>query len=186
MCKIDFIFCRPVYICIRLPSKRAFHWFKHHAPYIIDNSNMSSVIYSIPIRSWRLLIPSRILRCQKCSKSDDRYSDPSHPEFSNSYSPPEIDVDAIRNVSRLPRHLINRRSRKAPENIDDFTMKFKRKIYMYYGTESGLEPGIMWPTASEIQERIDYQRNWEPTLEEMVEEVNERKERRNEGRMKRY
>lgn len=49
------------------------------------------------------------------------------------------------------------------------TVKYKQRMFGAYGETSGVNPGIMWPTRKELQERIKYESVCNPlTIQEMV------------------
>jgi hypothetical protein len=49
------------------------------------------------------------------------------------------------------------------------TLKYKRRMYGLYGESSGVDPGLLWPTEKELQERIEYERVSNPfTIQEMA------------------
>lgn len=82
-------------------------------------------------------------------------------------------IEAKRNVSRLNPEHRNMVHDKVPfpEPKADYHLrvKYKRKIYGTYGSASGINPGIMWPTKQEIKERKEYEAVAYPlTIQEMV------------------
>ena len=87
---------------------------------------------------------------------------------------------ATRDISRMPKeyrarmkHVMN-----PPEQPDWYADMFrpislKRMEYGKYGRKSGLDPGILWPSKEEVQEQIEFEKEWEPSLEEMLKSLEE-------------
>ncbi|KAK6180256.1 hypothetical protein SNE40_012443 [Patella caerulea] len=88
-------------------------------------------------------------------------------------------IDKMRNVSRLPDRLRRRlpHVNKMPDsNHPKFDqLWFKRKMYAKFGQESGVDARIMWPTRSEIRERIEEDTILEPSLQERLQKAEEEK-----------
>jgi len=87
---------------------------------------------------------------------------------------------AARDVSRMPKKYRDRMKHVMipPEKPDWYaeifhTMDFKRKLYGKFGRRSGLDPGILWPSKEEVREQIGFEKEWEPSLEEMVKNLEE-------------
>ena len=81
------------------------------------------------------------------------------------------DIARKRDISRLPKHIRDRMKHvmKAPTYQFHFQeyRNYKRRMYAKYGKESGVDPGVMWPTKEELQETLKDEAEWEPTLQEM-------------------
>lgn len=85
----------------------------------------------------------------------------------------EEKVEKLRNKSRLSPELwnimYNKKPYSEPVRKHHFTVKYNRRMYGIYGSESGVNPGIMWPTKAEIEERREYEKVAYPfTIQEMV------------------
>lgn len=85
----------------------------------------------------------------------------------------EEKVDKLRNKSRLSPELwnimYNKKPYSEPLEKHHFTVKYNRRMYGIYGSESGVNPGIMWPTKADIEERREYEKVAYPfTIQEMV------------------
>jgi len=87
---------------------------------------------------------------------------------------------AARDVSRMPKKYRDRMKHvmNPPEKPDWYSEMFqktslKRQLYGKYGRKSGLDPGILWPSKEEVQEQIEFEKEWEPTLEEMLKSLEE-------------
>ncbi|XP_059059490.1 large ribosomal subunit protein mL64 [Achroia grisella] len=85
----------------------------------------------------------------------------------------EAEIEKKRNISRLSNahyNLINgRRPYDTPKSLAHLTVKYNRKIYGKYGSASGINPSLCWPTKNEIQEKIEYESVAFPyTIKEMM------------------
>jgi len=96
-----------------------------------------------------------------------------------------------RDVSRLPKKYRDRMKHvmNPPEKPDWYTEMFhstayKRQLYGKYGRKSGLDPGILWPTKEEVKEQIEFEKEWEPSLEDMLKSLKEERAREFEAREK--
>lgn len=110
--------------------------------------------------------------------SVDLKADPEELEFLTKKK--EMVIESKRDVSRLNPEDKNRVHGKVPypEPKAHFHLKvkYRRKMYGLHGHESGVNPGIMWPTKEEIKERKEYESVAFPfTIQEMVQaEVSKR------------
>ena len=100
--------------------------------------------------------------------------------------------ELFRNISRLPKNLHRRLGHvmKPPEegiNREDDRWKFysrarfnkyQRKLFAKYGYDSGVNPGIMWPSKEELSGIIEEERETEPTLQELWSQMKENREDR--------
>ena len=50
------------------------------------------------------------------------------------------------------------------------------RLYGYYGQASGHDPRVAWPTPEELQEEIEFEREFEPTLQQRWATLKEQKE----------
>jgi len=87
---------------------------------------------------------------------------------------------AARDISRMPKKYRDRMKSvmNPPEKPDWYTdmfqsIAYKRKLYGKYGRKSGLDPGILWPSKEEVEEQIEFEKEWEPTLDEMLKSLEE-------------
>lgn len=66
------------------------------------------------------------------------------------------------------------------------TVKYQRKMFGIYGKESGVNPGICWPTKQEIAERKEYEKIAFPqTIQEMMASAAEQRKTLEENQRKR-
>ena len=90
----------------------------------------------------------------------------------NGISEEEVDeILQIRNVSRLPQKLYQKKiAMEAPPLLYEhhFTKKWHRKLYAKYGKASGINAGVGWPTLEELDEIVEDEKEWDPSLAEMV------------------
>ncbi|KAK3553264.1 hypothetical protein QTP86_032782 [Hemibagrus guttatus] len=63
----------------------------------------------------------------------------------------------------------DRNSEKTPEWQK--TDKYERKIFARYGFASGVDPAKLWPTAAQLEELIQEEKQWHPPLEEMLKNI---------------
>jgi len=82
---------------------------------------------------------------------------------------------AARDISRMPKKYRDRMKSvmNPPEKPDWYTEMFqpidlKRKLYGKYGRKSGFDPGVLWPSKEELKEQIEFEKEWEPSIEEML------------------
>lgn len=75
------------------------------------------------------------------------------------------EIDRMQDVSRLPKHL-QRKLRGLPAARWKNSRLDMKRLYASLGEKSGVDPAIMWPTKEELQEIIEDEREWEPTLEQ--------------------
>ena len=87
---------------------------------------------------------------------------------------------AERDISRMPKKYRDRMKHvmNPPEQPDWYADMFrsialKRQQYGKYGRKSGLDPGMLWPSKEEVQEQIEFEKEWEPSLEEMLKSLEE-------------
>lgn len=85
----------------------------------------------------------------------------------------EHNIEKLRNKSRLsPEHhniLFDKKPFSEPISKHHQTVKYNRRMYGIYGNESGVNPGIMWPTKVDIETRKEYEKVAYPfTIEEMI------------------
>nr|XP_014286738.1 growth arrest and DNA damage-inducible proteins-interacting protein 1 isoform X2 [Halyomorpha halys] len=86
----------------------------------------------------------------------------------------EIEIERKRNKSRLsPGHrnkLHGRVPYSEPVAESHLTFKYNRMLFGKYGKSSNVNPGTLWPTKSELQEMIEYEKIAHPfTFSELVE-----------------
>lgn len=96
----------------------------------------------------------------------------------------EAEIEKKRNISRLsPAHfnLMNgRRPYETAMCLAHRTVKYNRKLYGKYGSASGVNPNLCWPTQNDIEDRKEYESVAFPyTIKEMMESAaQKRKEER--------
>lgn len=99
--------------------------------------------------------------------------------------PESKDVDEIaslRDVSRMPKRYRDRMTHvlNPPEAPDYYTelhtsMFVKKKLFGHFGKNSGVDAGLMWPSKEQLKETIEYEKEWEPSLQEMWKKVEDTK-----------
>ena len=91
---------------------------------------------------------------------------------------------AKRNKSKLKERHYRQVNGQVPVHIEnpvhpyEKTVSYRRKLLAQYGLESTkINPGIAWPTTSELEEAIEFEQVAHPyTLQQMIAIVKERKE----------
>jgi hypothetical protein len=99
-------------------------------------------------------------------------------------------IKSLRNVSRLPVYLRNRMSHVmnipecSPEDRESDKWKFyprerftnhQRRLFAKYGRDSGVDPGICWPSELELKQLKYEDRRYEPTLNQLWNKMNKKK-----------
>ncbi|XP_026748142.2 growth arrest and DNA damage-inducible proteins-interacting protein 1 [Galleria mellonella] len=92
----------------------------------------------------------------------------------------EAEIEKKRNISRLSSahyNLVNgRRPYETPKSLAHLTLKYNRKVYGKYGSASGVNPSLCWPTKNEIQEKLEYESVAFPyTIKEMIETATQKR-----------
>ena len=90
------------------------------------------------------------------------------------------DEMAARDISRMPKKYRDRMKSvmNPPEKQDWYTdmfrsIDYKRKLYGKFGRKSRLDPGILWPSKEQVEEQVEFEKEWEPTLDEMLKSLEE-------------
>jgi len=101
----------------------------------------------------------------------------------------DAEVMAARDVSRLPKKYRDRMESvmNPPEKPDWYeemfqSIAYRRWLYGKFGRKSGLDPGILWPSREEVREQIKFEKDWEPSLEEMLESLKSEREEKDASR----
>lgn len=94
-------------------------------------------------------------------------------------------IEMKRNKSRLlPQHrniLHNKVPYSESKGWFHDTVKYKRRLYGRYGSISAVNPGLMWPTKSDLEEIKEYESVAYPhTIQELIEKANAAKKLREE------
>ncbi|KPP60222.1 growth arrest and DNA damage-inducible proteins-interacting protein 1-like [Scleropages formosus] len=65
---------------------------------------------------------------------------------------------------------------KESENTPEWqkTDKYDRKLFGRYGSVSGVNPAKLWPSPEELDKLIAEEKEWQPSLEEMLKNVEEK------------
>lgn len=107
-------------------------------------------------------------------------------EFSDDegITPVQPAEEVKRDISRLPTHLRNRMDHVAnfsEEEKDRVTpsaeMKrsYHRTLYAHFGSLSGINPGILWPSEEEAKILIEDEKDWEPSFSGQIQTLQEQK-----------
>ncbi len=102
----------------------------------------------------------------------------SHDDDSTATEPNRLDdMHDKQNIARLPEQLHRRMSQTPPteESSAHLKVQTQRQLYAYYGSESGINPGIMWPSKEELADQLEYEKLCEPSLATLLATSRERK-----------
>ncbi|KAF7698163.1 growth arrest and DNA damage-inducible proteins-interacting protein 1 [Silurus meridionalis] len=80
-------------------------------------------------------------------------------------------------------YIPDRSSEKTPEWQK--TDKYDRKLFARYGVASGVDPVKLWPTAGQLEELIQEEKQWHPPLKEMLKNIAEKQKEKEEKRLAR-
>lgn len=77
---------------------------------------------------------------------------------------------------------------KCNEKTPDWqkTDKYDRKLFGRYGLASGVDPDKLWPSHAQLDEMVAEEREWNPSLEVMLENIAARDKERTAKRVERY
>jgi hypothetical protein len=85
------------------------------------------------------------------------------------------DLMSLRDISRMPKQYRDRMKHvmnppEQPDYITDMnrSLNLKRQLYAKYGRRSGLDPGLLWPSESELASQIEFEKEWELTLQQLM------------------
>jgi len=99
------------------------------------------------------------------------------------------ELNELRDISRLPRQLkaklAHREELLPPIDKNAATIEKQRMLYARLGQKSGLPPGIMWPSKSQLKFTVEDDKTYFATLQEMIQVVkNEEAEKIENNRIK--
>lgn len=102
--------------------------------------------------------------------------DPQEKRSVRDFSPEEL--KEICDVSRLPRQLqaklATREELMPPPEKRGTTIEKQRMIYARLGKQSGLPPGIMWPSRSQVRAAVEDEKTYFSTLQEMIQKIKDK------------
>ncbi|XP_041359005.1 growth arrest and DNA damage-inducible proteins-interacting protein 1-like [Gigantopelta aegis] len=87
------------------------------------------------------------------------------------------ELSVVRDVSGLKGNLRRRIHNEMPEIINSYqeSLRYQRRRYAKFGSQSDVDPRIMWPSKSELAQIIEDEKMWEPTLEMTLKAVHEKR-----------
>ena len=91
----------------------------------------------------------------------------------------EEEINKMRDVSNLRPWLYNKYKGQGHMNNSETQEKHRyyyRKQYARYGTASGVNPSICWPSKPELDELIKDDQKWELSFEQLVQTAREKRE----------
>jgi len=90
------------------------------------------------------------------------------------------ELEQLCDISRLPRQLRAKMSHRAellpPIDKNAATIEKQRMLYASLGQKSGLPPGIMWPSRSQLKFAVEDEKTYFATLQEMIQVVKNQEE----------
>lgn len=90
-------------------------------------------------------------------------------------------VERIRDVSRFSQTRAEKKYKKVLPTYSDNEARYLndpryfRNVYSKYGKESGVEPGIAWPTKQELLNKIEEEKTYDLSLKQKIDILVERK-----------
>ncbi|XP_013780419.1 growth arrest and DNA damage-inducible proteins-interacting protein 1-like [Limulus polyphemus] len=90
------------------------------------------------------------------------------------------ELDLKRDKSRLPSRIKQMYIQKEmPILYEDYhySVRNLRKYYAAFGSSSGLNPGIMWPTKAELKDILEHDSVFHPSLQDMLSKVRHQREK---------
>ncbi|XP_067678010.1 large ribosomal subunit protein mL64-like [Haliotis asinina] len=87
-------------------------------------------------------------------------------------------IEKLRDVSRLRGNLYKRQHNLQPEIRSAYQreLRYRRRNYGKFGDETGFDPRKCWQTRWELREEIKLEKEWEPTLDNMMKNIQRRKQ----------
>lgn len=134
--------------------------------------NLQILLFRRPIANWDRIVSTRSIHLKDKSLQNEK---------TELYTETDEDeLEKIRNVSGLRPGLRKRLAHvdEMPDTWTEYmrTRRFQRRMYARFGSASGLDPGIMWPSKLEMKEMAEDDEEFEPTLEVMVQRLQSKKE----------
>ena len=135
--------------------------------------NAKSLNFIAPFKNSRVFLRFR---------SDKAAEDPVFvdDEFDERLS--EEEIDKIRNVSNMPEWQYNKYKGRMNFDLSEVSserLKSRtnlRKMYVRYGAASGINPSIMWPSKTELEELIRDEQEWQPSFQQLVQKAKEKQQ----------
>ncbi|XP_046544829.1 growth arrest and DNA damage-inducible proteins-interacting protein 1-like [Haliotis rubra] len=87
-------------------------------------------------------------------------------------------IEKLRDVSLLRGNLYKRQHNLQLEIRSAYQreLRYRRRNYAKFGDESGFDPRKCWPTRRELRDEIKLEKEWEPTLDSMMKNIQRRKQ----------
>ena len=129
-----------------------------------------------PFKNARILLRLRSDKTAEVPAFDDYLDDVVEEPMSDE------EIDKIRNVSNLPEWCYKKYKGQLNFDFNEATSERLtsrtnlRKMYVRYGAASGINPSILWPSKSELEERIKDEQEWQPTFQQLVQQVKEKRQ----------
>jgi len=90
---------------------------------------------------------------------------------------------SLKDISRMPKKYRDRmlhvmQPPERPDYIGSLSEKPEQRKALYgkFGRRSGVEPGVMWPSEEELNDIIEFEKEWEPSVQRMWAKSKEEKE----------
>jgi len=147
------------------------------------------ILYTVTLRP-RQVLPSSLFFSSAPSKpdpsrlhdspSDVRATAASEDTPNGDLQSQRDDLESLRDVSRMEKRYRDRMLHvmEPPEPPNYIAELFqsqgqRRKLYAKYGRKLGVDPGVMWPSEKELNEKIEFEKDWEPSLQQRWKKLEE-------------
>lgn len=89
----------------------------------------------------------------------------------------EEQIEEKRDISRMARRMYVRKVKQEylAEKAYDFSVKSLRKDYVVYGSQTGINPGVCWPNKEDFADKVENERRWFKTFDELKQELDEKR-----------
>lgn len=148
------------------------------------NALFISILNPGKFHKTKFLINAQLKECKRCllvshscdaNDKPDVQTTPADDDYGTEEK--EQKIEKMRNKSRLRTNHRNQLFGKTPysEPVIEhhFSVKYNRQMFGRYGLESGVNPGIAWPTKDDLSNRQEYEKFAFPfTVKELVESAN--------------
>ncbi|XP_003747573.2 growth arrest and DNA damage-inducible proteins-interacting protein 1 [Galendromus occidentalis] len=99
----------------------------------------------------------------------------------------EEEIEAKRNIARVTDRFYLRKMKReyTAKFSEDFTIKALRKDYVYFGEQSGINPGVCWPNKEEMADLHYAEEKFFKSFDTLKSELAEKKEAERRARVER-
>jgi len=135
-----------------------------------DNWNLNKMALRHVNRSFRPFMSTCVRRQYSQNvEENDSHIESIHTDQNHDNTDEEL--QKLCDISRLPGSLKGHTYQhlKMPTATHDkhFSQSYLRRMYAHYGSDSGIHPGVMWPTSDQFDNIKEFTELSEPTLQEL-------------------